>query len=348
MLGEALLVFMTALADFGTPMLLGEGYVTMPVLIYSEFVGEMGGEAGFASALSVIIVLFTILVFILQRYIVNKKSYEMSSLRPMEPMELKGSKKFFAYLYCYGMVGLATIPQIVVLYTSFLKTNGPVFTGGFSIKSYSTVIRRMGDSIQNSFIFSIIAVAIMILLTMFIAYLSVRRRSFSSNLLDTMVMLPYIIPGTVIGITYLMAFNSKPLILSGTAAIIIISLVVRRGPTIIRSSTAILYQIDPSMEEASISLGYPPVKTFFKITAVMMLPGIFSGAILAWIRSISELSSSIILYSGRTKTMAVAIYIEVIRISFGTAAAISTILIGATVIALLIFFKLTGREEISI
>jgi len=348
MLGGALLVFMTALADFGTPMILGEGYVTMPVLIYSEFVGEVGGSAGFASAISVLLVLFIIVVFYLQRYIVNKRTYEMSALRPVEARELKGSKKFFAYLYCYVIVGLATIPQIVVVYTSFLETNGPIFTGGYSINSYTTVIRRMGDSIQNSFIYSIVAVVIMIIVTLFISYLSVRRKSFSSNMLDTMVMLPYIIPGTVIGITYLITFNSRPLILSGTAAIIILSLVIRRTPTIIRSSTAILYQIDPSIEEASISLGYHPAKTFFKVTVVMMLPGIFSGAILAWIRSICELSSSIILYSGSTKTMAVAIYVEVIRTSFGTAAAISTILIGSTVIALMLFFKLTGREEISL
>ena len=146
----------------------------------------------------------------------------------------------------------------------------------------------------------------------------------------------------------LLAFNSRPILLSGTATILVISFVIRRMPYTLRSSAAILYQISPSLEEASISLGCSPVKTFFKITAMMMLPGVLSGAILSWITVINELSSSVILYTGVTRTMSVSIYTEVIRASYGTAAALSTILTVTTIISLLIFFKVTGGKDVNI
>lgn len=184
---------------------------------------------------------------------------------------------------------------------------------------------------------------------MFIAYLSVRRKSPLTSLIDTIAMFPYIVPGSVLGITLLLAFNGKgdPMILSGTATIMIISLVIRRLAYTLRSSSAILYQISPSVEEAAISLGDSPMKAFFKVTAKMMLPGVVSGAILSWITLINELSSSVMLYTSRTRTMSVAIYNEVIRASYGTAAALATILTCTTVISLLVFFKISGSRDVT-
>ena len=182
---------------------------------------------------------------------------------------------------------------------------------------------------------------------MLVAYLSVRRKSWLTNLIDTAAMFPYIVPGSVLGITLLIAFNHGAVILSGTAAIIVVSLVIRRMAYTLRSSSAILYQISPSMEEASISLGDSPPKSFFKITAQMMMPGVLSGAILSWITLINELSSSVMLYTARTRTMSVAIYNEVIRASYGTAAALASILTLTTVLSLLIFFKLSGSKDVT-
>ena len=181
-----------------------------------------------------------------------------------------------------------------------------------------------------------------------IAYLSARKRSFFTSTLDTLTMLPYIIPGSVLGIAFLYGFNTKPLLLSGTAIIMIISLSVRRMPYTIRSSTAIIGQISPSVEEAAVSLGCNELQSFLKITVPMMLTGVLSGAIMSWVTLISELSSSIILYTSKTQTLTVAIYAEVIRSSFGNAAAYSTILTVTSVLSLLIFFKISGKSDISI
>ena len=347
-LAGSLLVFMNSLADFGTPMLIGEGFRVMPVLIYSEFISEVGGQANFAAALSVLMVIITSVIFIGQKYVVNKKSFVMSSLRPIEAKKIRGYKNIFAHLFVYIVVGLAIMPQLTVIYTSFLKTRGAMFVKGFSLNSYKTVLSKLGSSIGNTYTYGLVAIVIIIVLGMFISYVSVRKRNAFTSLLDTITMFPYIIPGSVLGITLLLAFNKKPIVLSGTFIIIIVVYVIRRLPYTIRSSAAILYQISPSIEEASISLGYSPMKTFFKVTAVMMLPGVLSGAILSWITVINELSASVILYTGNTRTMSVAIYTEVIRASYGTAAALSTILTATTIISLLIFFRLSGKKEISL
>lgn len=347
-LAGSLLVFMNALADFGTPMLIGEGFNVMPVMIYSEFIGEVGGQANFAAAMAVIMVVITGAIFLIQKRIVNKKSFTMSSLRPIVAKEVHGVKSVLVHAFIYLTVFMAIIPQLTVIYTSFVKTKGAMFVKGFSLQSYKTVFKNLGSTIANTYIYGLIAIAVIVLLGMFIAYLSTRRKNIFTNMIDSITMFPYIIPGSVLGITLLLAFNKKPLILSGTVLIIIIAFVIRRLPYTLRSSAAILYQISPSMEEASISLGSSPVKTFFKVTAVMMMPGVLAGAILSWITVINELSASIILYTGKTKTMSVAIYTEVIRASYGTAAALSTILTITTIASLLIFFKLSGKKEISL
>ena len=327
-LAGALMVFMNAMADFGTPMLIGEGYNVMPVMIYSEFINEVGDQANFAAAMAALMVLITSTIFMLQKYVVNRKSFTMSSLRPLPVGELHGLRK--------------------VIDTSFLKTSGSIFVDGYSLDSYRTIFDSLGTAISNTYLFSTTAMIAIVFLGMTIAYLTTRKKSWLTEIIDTLSMFPYIIPGSVLGITLLLAFNDEPLLLSGTAAIIIISLIIRRLPYTLRSSSAILYQLSPSMEEASISLGASPLKTFFKITAVMMLPGVMSGAIISWITAINELSSSIILFTGATKTMSVAIYTEVIRASYGTAAALSTILTVTTITAMVLFFKVSGRRDVTL
>lgn len=347
-LAGALMVFMNAMADFGTPMLIGEGFNVMPVMIYSEFINEVGDQANFAAAMAAIMVFITSVIFLLQKYVVNRKSFTMSSLRPIQVGELHGVENVLMHAGIYLLVALSLIPQIMVIYTSFLKTSGAIFVDGYSLDSYRTIFNTLGAAIQNTYMFSTCAMLMIIFLGMTVAYLTTRRKSWLTEVIDTLTMFPYIIPGSVLGITLLLAFNDEPLLLSGTAFIIIISLVIRRLPYTLRSSSAILYQISPSMEEASISLGASPLKTFFKITAVMMLPGVMSGAILSWITAINELSSSVILFTGATKTMSVAIYTEVIRASYGTAAALSTILTLTTITAMVIFFKVSGRKDVTL
>ncbi len=333
----ALMVFMTSLADFGTPMLIGEGYKVLPVLIYEEYMSEMGGNANMAGALSVLIMLCSAVVLLIQKYVVSRKNYVMTAMRPPIVEKVSLPKRILLTSICLIVAMIAFLPQIVVVITSFIKTSGPIFVKGFSLGSYEKIFYKLSKNIINTFSFSIIAIIIIIVFGMLLSYLVVKRKGKITGLLDTMIMFPYVIPGAVLGISMLVAFNKQPLLLSGTPAILIIAYVIRKMPYTIRSGSAILYQIEPSIEEASINLGVSPMKTFFKITARMMLPGVLSGAILSWITTINELSASIMLYSGKTATISVAIYTEVVRSSFGTAAALASILTVATILSLLFF-----------
>lgn len=347
LVAAALLVFMNCMADFGTPALIGEGYRVMPTLVYSEFVGESGGSANFAACMATIMIIITALVFFLQKWYINTKSFTMSSIRPIQPKEPNGIFKVLIYIYIYMLAGLSIIPQAMVVYTSFKATKMQVFVDGFSLGSYKKVADKALAAVTNTYVFCFFAIVIIITLGMLIAYLTVRRRSVLTSAIDSIAMFPYIVPGSVLGITLLIAFNHQPLMLAGTAFIIIISLVIRRLAYTLRSSSAILYQISPSMEEAAVSLGDSPAKSFVKVTAKMMLPGVASGAILSWITIINELSSSVMLYTSKTKTMSVAIYNEVIRASYGPAAALASILTLTTVISLLVFFKVSGSKDVT-
>ena len=344
----AVMVFMTSLADFGTPMLIGEGYKVLPVLVYEEFMSEIAGNPGLAAALSIIIVSFSLSVLIFQKRVVDKKQYNMSALRP--PKEEKLSPLWRGiWSAIAGILAIITfLPQVVVLYTSFLKTKGPIFVKEFSLDSYRTIFHKLGRNISNTFLFSSIAIVLIIIIGVMVAYLITKRRSKSSDLLDILVMFPYVIPGAVLGIGLILAFRRNPILpLVGTPYIMIAAYVIRKMPYTVRSSSAILQQVDPSVEEASINLGVSPMKSFFTVTARLMLPGIISGAILSWISTINELSSSIMLYTGKTATISVAIYTEVIRASFGTAAALASILTVATIISF-VLFGIISKGKVSI
>lgn len=347
-LAGTLLVFMRALADFGTPMLIGEGYRTFPVLIFSEFVSEVGGDDGFACAIAVVAIVITTIVFLVQKYLSNRSSFSISSLRPIEAKEVKGVKGFLVHLFIYSLIGLAVLPQTYVIYTSFLKTKNMLFIDGYSLASYSNLFSKSLRAVQNTIVIPLISLCIIILLAVLIAYITVRRRNTLSGIIDAVSMVPYIVPGIVLGIGLLISFNKRPLLLSGSMLIMVVALVIRRLPYTIRSSVAILQRIPICVEEAALSLGSSKTNTFFKITFPMMSSGIVAGAILSWVTMISELSTAIILYTGRTKTLTVEIYTEVIRGNYGIAAALSTILTILTVASLLVFMKVSKRGDISL
>ena len=346
-LAGCVMVFMTALADFGTPMLLGEGYTVLPVLVYNEYMSESAVNPYMASALSVIIVCCSLAVLAFQKLVIDKRNYQMSSLRPPQETALTGWKRFAVSLPIWIVVFLAFLPQIVVVCQSFVERSFSGMVKGINLSNYQAIMSRLGRNIRNTYVFSLVAIVFIVILGILVSYILVRKKGKVANLIDTLIMFPYVIPGSVLGIGLIVAFNRKPVVLVGTAAIMIISYVVKKLPYTVRSGSAFLYQMDPFIEEASINLGVSPMKTFFTVTARMMLPGIMSGAVLSWITCINELSSSIMLYSGKSSTIAVAIYQEVVRMSDGTAAALATILTVTTIISLLIVFRLTkGKVKI--
>lgn len=346
-LAAAILVFMRAIADFGTPMLIGEGFKTIPVLVYSEFMGENGGSTNFAAAMSLMVIVLTTAAFLIQQMISKKLSYSMNATSHIQPKKANGIGNVAAHLFVYLYLLIALLPQFCVIETSFRKTQGIVFKEGYSLDSYLSAFSKMGVAIKNTLVLGAISLLCIVFISVLIAYVSVRRSNVISGGLDIATMFPYIVPGSILGISLITAFNTKPFLFTGTAFILVVAFTIKRMPYTVRSSAAILRSIGISTEEAALSLGASNLKTFFKVTLPMMASGVVSGAIMSWITIITELSSSILLYTGRTKTMTIAIYTEVVRGNYGVAAALSTILTVITVCSIFIMFKVTGSKEIS-
>ncbi len=346
-LAGALLVFMRCFSDFGTPMLIGEGYRTFPVTIYDAYMSELGGNNGFAASIAIIAIIVTLVIFLIQKHIAQKNAFTMNSINKIRPKKIHGIKNSLIHMFSYMLISLSMAPQLYVIYTSFRNVNGTVFTSGYSLNSYVIAFSKMGNAIRNTLIIPLVSLTFVLIFAVFIAYLVVRKRSKITAVIDTVSMIPYIVPGIVVGIALANTFSRPPMVLTGSMTIMVIALIIRRLPYTIRSSVATLQQIPISIEEAALSLGASNVKTFWKITIPMMSAGIISGAILSWITMISELASAILLYTGKTRTLTVEVYTQVLRGNYGVAAALAAILAALTTLSLVLFNKVNKGRDLS-
>ena len=326
----ALIVFMLCISRFGTPMLIGGRFKVLAVMAYDFYTSEVGENLGMASTMSVFLIIISCAVLFLQRYVATRRKYTSNLIKKPIVVRPKGLKKGFILLVCWGTVSLSTLPLMIVVAFSFRKADGPVFHPGFGLQSYRRIIPDLSVAVSNSFVFAITAIILVILIGTLLGFVLARHKSPVTSGLDPLLMLPYIMPGTVMGIGFASAFNDEPIFLLGTMTIIIMAYFIRRLPYSVRSSVSVLEQIKPSMDEAAINLGANPSRAFYKVTLPMMMPGVISGGILAFVTSINELSASFVLYVGKTITMPVKIYLSVLDGDFGTGSALSTILILIT------------------
>jgi len=344
-LAGSLLVFVRAFADFGTPMLIGQGYRTVPVLIYTSFVGEVATDKYFAATVSVIVMAVTLAIFLVQKYFVERQKFTMTAMRQIEPRPLCGWRGWAIHAYVYGFLTLALAPLVVVITSSFRKTLYGQFVDGYTLENYTKAQRDIIRYVANTFSIGLAALIILVVIAVLVAYLTVRRKGALSSALDTMTMVPYVVPGLVIGIALVAAFSTGPLPLTGTVFIMVIALTIRRLPYSVRSTTALMHQLSPTVEEAAISLGASKFRTFRRVIVPALAPGILSGAVLSWVTIITELSTTLFLYNVSTQTLSLGIYAEVIRGQLGTAAALSTILLVLTILSLVLLMRMPGGQK---
>ncbi|MFA6776118.1 MAG: iron ABC transporter permease [Sphaerochaetaceae bacterium] len=346
-LAAALLVFMRSFADFGTPLLIGRGYTTFPVLIYNEYLGENGSDYHFAAAVSIIAVGVTGLFFLIQKLANSRFKFTMNAMHPVTAVNPKKVSGIFMHIYCYAVVAISMLPQVYIIYMSFRKYNNSILLPGYSLVNYQkawskSLLRATGNTLFISFA----TLAVIIMVAVLIAYLVVRRSNIINQAIDTISMLPYIMPGAVVGIALVIVFSHKPLCIAGTLGIMIVALAIRRLPFTSRSATATMMSISPSIEEAAISLGASKLASFVKITVPMMSNGIISGAVLSWVSIITEMSSGVILYNNRTITLTIGTYVAINNGVYGVAAAFATVTTLLTIVCLVVYLKFTRLEDI--
>lgn len=336
-----ILVMVESLTDFANPVILGGDFSVLSVLIYTEVTSFFNLRT--ASVLSLTLLIPSILLFVLQRYYISKKSYITISGKPSYQKELIRDKgmilAFFSFCVLFALV--VFVLYGVVIFGSFTKVWGVDLT--FTFKHYKDALIMGFESLRNSLELSLISALIGSFLGLVIAYLTIRKHFFGKKFMEALSLLTFAVPGTVIGVGYVLAFNQPPISLTGTALILIIALLFRNIPVAVESGISILYQIDPNIEEASTALGANSFATFRSVTLPLLKSALFSGMVYEFVRAMTAVSSIIFLVSARWQLVTVSIMAQVEQADFGTASAQVTIMLIIILIAISLMGFSIGR-----
>lgn len=342
----AILVFIRSISNFGIPAVVGGNTYVLPTLIYFQVNGFWNLNA--AAAISLVSVAITGIALWVQKSIVSKREYETISVaRSKLHQHKRPVVKVLASLFCWGVLLISLLPQLTLLVMSFFTTWNGLWPQGFTLGNYGRISSFLSGPIKNSLLLATTASLGAALIGTLVAYIVQRRAPRGSTLLDYAVMLPFILPGIVVAVALLTAFSSGPLVLRGTYYILLISFIVRRTPYVFRSVSAGLTQLDPSLEEASILSGATWLYTFRKVTFPLIFPTVAAGTILTFATLLTELSTSILLYSAKTRTLSIAIYDSVNDGRFGLASALSVVLFVVVLAVMYAITRYTGKSMAS-
>jgi iron(III) transport system permease protein len=321
----ALLIFIQSLADFGNVIVIGGNYTTMAVQIYQQGIGsyDMAG----ATALAVVLLLISMFAFYLQQVVIGKKSYITVTGKAAKERVLIRNKvtTIPIYIVCISISVLVVGMYALVPYGAFVRLWGAdySFTDRW-IRYVLTIGRRY---ILDSTTLAVVATPIAGILGIVSAFLIVRKRFPGKKIIESSILMAIALPGTVIGLGYVLSYNAPPLILTGGALILVVALVIRSMPVGTRSAIAALKQIDPSIEEAANICGASSHKIFTSVTIPLIKPVFFSSMVYAFIRGMTLVSTIIFLVSARWQMLTVAIMNQVDQGLYGAANAYCLVLI---------------------
>ena len=320
-----LVIFIQTIADFSNPMVIGGNFTTVAVQVYLQGIGNY--DMGSATALSIILVLISLSIFVTQKYYISKKSYVTVTGKVSREREKIKEKSITLPIFI--IMSLLTIFVLMMYITipigSLVKLWGINYSP--SLDHYKYVFDLGMKPIIDTTILSLISTPITGVLAMIIAFLIIRGKFIGKGFIEFSTMMAIAIPGTIVGLGYVITYNTKPFILTGTATILIIAFIMRNMPIGIRSGMAALQQIDPSIEEAAMVLGANSKKVFTSITLPMVKPAFFSGLVYAFVRSMTLVSTVIFLVSANYNLLTVAIMNQIDVGKIGVASAYCTILI---------------------
>ena len=334
--GAWLLVFIQSIADFGNPMVISGNYQVLSVQAFLQITGMYDLSRG--STLAVLLLLPTLLAFYLQKYWVSRKSYVTVTGKPTAATikDLEWYIKLPVYTLCVLFTGMVFLFYGMILYGSFQRLWG--VDPSLTLNNYVQMLQVGKDYIIDSLTLSSLATPVTGILGMFLAFLIIRKKFIGRGMMEFVSMLTFAVPGTVVGIGYILAFNQRswifPVALTGTAGIIVLLLIFRNMPVGIRSGIAALQQIDPSIEEASTDLGAGSAATFRRITLPMIAPAFFSGLVYSFVKAMTAISAIIFVVSGQWNLITVAILGFVDNSQYAPAAAMSIVLIFIVLCAL--------------
>ena len=352
-----LLGFIESMADFGNPLILGGNFDVLSTEIFFAIVGAQYDQ-GRAAVLAIVLLGFTLTAFFAQRKWLGKKSYTTvsgkgdSGVHPLMPRALAIPVLAIAAIWStftvtiYGMI----------IYGSMVKLWGVDNTLTFKhyVTAFSVRITEKGwqwtgsawDSFWTTIQIATIAAPLTAAVGVITAYLLTRQSFRGKNAFEFGTMLSFAIPGTVIGVSYILAFNVPPIELTGTGAILVISFIFRNMPVGVRAGIASMSQLDKSLDESSLTLGANSWQTFRKIILPLLKPAILAALVYSFVRAMTAISAVIFLVSAKYDMATSYIIGRVENNDYGLAIAYSTTLIFVMLVAVGLLQLLVGRTKI--
>ena len=338
-----LLLFAASLADFATPLILaGNQFPVLPTQAYLQITGLFDLRGG--AALSLVLLVPALMVFIVQRYWVGRRHYvtvtgKGAGQAPFDSVDR--TVRWLLVSFCVAVTALIIYLYALLLYASLVVAFGA--NHAFTLAHYRVVFTEGMRAVRDTLVIAAFATPIGGFYGVLLGYLVARRRFPGRNAMELTSMINYALPGTIVGIAYLIAFNDPPIELTGTALIIVAAYVFRYGPTGIRTTVALLQQVDRSLEEASQGLGATSGTTFRRITLPLILPAFFAGLGVVFIRSMTAISATIFLVSISWTLVTVKILENMTELALGPAAAFSVLVVGIVFVVIFLIGRVLRR-----
>ncbi|HEX7002538.1 MAG TPA: iron ABC transporter permease [Trueperaceae bacterium] len=338
-----LVVFIESMADFGNPLVLaGAAFPMLAPQAYLEITGSFNLPRG--AMLAAILLVPSLTAFAIQRYYINKRQYVTVTGKPTASTTKAVGPAGKWLLYA----GVLLFALVVMSFYGVILIGASTAVWGFdytpTLRHFVYVFDVGWDTVKDTVLVAVTSTPISGLMGMLIAFLVVRRAFPGKRSMEFLSILNFAVPGTVVGIGYILAFNRPPLILTGTFVILVLNFVFRYVPVGIQNGIAVLRQIDPSIEEAAQNLGADGVTTFRKVTLPLIAPAFFSGLVFAFVRAMTAISAAIFLVSANWNLMTVQILNQVGSGRLGVAAAFSIVLLAIVLAAVGVIGALVGRR----
>ena len=351
-----LLGFVESMADFGNPLVLGGNFDVLSTEIFFAIVGAQYDQAR-AAALAIVLLGFTLTAFYAQRAWLGKKSYTTvtgkgdAGVHPAMPRRL--AWPVFAIVAAWSAFTLVVYGMI--LYGSVVELWGVNNT--LTFKHYITAFAietqnglhftgAAWDSFWTTILIAALAAPFTAAIGLITAWLLTRQSFAGKNAFEFTTMLSFAIPGTVIGLSYVMAFNLPPIEITGTGLILIISFIFRNMPVGVRAGVASMTQLDKSLDESSLTLGANSWRTFRYVVLPLLRPAILAALVYSFVRAMTAISAVIFLVSARYDMATSYIIGRVENNDYGLAIAYSTALIFVMLAAVGLLQLLVGRTQI--
>lgn len=341
-----LLVAINCFADFGNPKLIGGNYSLIAVEIYGEIINN---QPGLASVMGIILLIPALLVFWLQNKVLSKGSYSTVTGKPVAGLKrMTTTKTTDALLFvfnCLVSIMILSMFVITILY-AFTKNFGN--DNSFTLDHLKNVVfSSSSPAVLNSLVLSLISALLAVVFGLVLAYIVNRKQFPGKRALDFAAVLPIALPGTFVGLALIVAFSKGPLMLQGSAVLIIIAMLLKQMPVAYRGITASFKQVDKSIEEASTNLGANSNQTLKTIVFPMLQKTIVANFVYSFMKNMNTLSTIIFLITPKWVVAAVSIFNYAETGTYYWAAAVAVGLMGAT-LGTLGIIKLIFRDKVKI